>query len=147
MSITASISKARKSNPFLALCLPWSFGNLQKFRKFPQCPFMRDYPRTSLQIAQMAPASLAWGSAATSLAGEQCQIVRRKQFFLLENRRGRGEWGLFPPPTDPKIIEIWLNLRFISSEVRLLVGKTPGVDLIVLLATGRGAPKQRKLVL
>ena len=63
------------------------------------------------------------------LAGEQFQIVRRKQFFLLENRRGRGEWGLFPPPTDPKIIEIWLNLRFISSEVRLLVGKTPAWTL------------------
>ena len=25
----------------------------------------------------------------------------------------------------------------------VLVGKNPGVDLIVLLATGRGAPKQR----
>jgi hypothetical protein len=75
------------------------------------------------------------------------RLVRRSQFFLLENRRGRGEWGLFPPPTDPKIIEIWLNLRFISSEVRLLVGKNPGVDLITLLATNRGAPEQRKLAL
>ena len=58
-----------------------------------------------------------------------------------------GEWRLFPPPTDPKIIEIWLNLRFISSEVRLLVGNNAQPGVIVLLATGRGAPKQRLLAL
>ena len=76
-------------------------------------------------------------------SGDYCQILSVKELFLLVNRRGRREWRLFPPPTDPKIIEIWLNLRFISSEVRLLVGNNAQPGVIVLLATNRGAPKQR----
>ena len=49
--------------------------------------------------------------------------------------------------TDPKIIEIWLNLRFSSSEVGLSVGNNAQPGVIVLLATGRGAPKHRLLAL
>jgi hypothetical protein len=37
------------------------------------------------------------------------------------------------------MIEIWLNLRFISSRVGLLVGQTPEVRVVALLAIGRGA--------
>ena len=66
-------------------------------------------------------------------------MVRSKELFLLENRWMWGRGSVFPPATDSKIIEIWLNLRFISSEVGLLVGQTPEVREVGLLAIGRGA--------
>jgi hypothetical protein len=108
-----------------------------------QHPFLRHRRSTSLERLHPVPTACR----ALPSSGDYCQILSVKELFLLVNRRGRREWRLFPPPTDPKIIEIWLNLRFISSEVRLLVGKNPGVDLIALLATNRGAPEQRKLAL
>ena len=108
-----------------------------------QHPFLRHRRSTSLERLHPVPTACR----ALPSSGDYCQILSVKELFLLVNRRGRREWRLFPPPTDPKIIEIWLNLRFISSEVRLLVGNNAQPGVIVLLATGRGAPKQRKLAL
>jgi hypothetical protein len=50
-------------------------------------------------------------------------------------------------PQIRKIIEIWLNLRFISSEVGPSVRRNAQPGVIALLAAGRGAPKQRFLAL
>ena len=100
-----------------------------------QHPFLRHLRSTSLERLHPVPTACR----ALPSSGDYFQILSVKELFLLVNRRGRRECILFPPATDPKIIEIWLNLCFISSEVGLVVWQNSEVRVVALLAIGRGA--------
>ena len=117
---SACTSKGQHQTVFWSCAFPGRLERHVEAVTSRQHPFLRHRRSTSLERLHPVPSACR----ALPSSGDYCQILSVKELFLLVNRRGRREWRLFPPPTDPKIIEIWLNLRFEKNILKLRIGKT-----------------------